>query len=491
MQTVFGARLIQHALNAAAPAAVAMPSREITYAELLGRVRNCAVWLAQEHEQQLSLVGITIADEVTHLVVSLALLSLGVPQVYLSTRDPVAKRLDLAQRLAVGRVVATDPRHVLPGIETLLLPESVFDSIAGGATLPDAIDADPEAPAIYTTSSGTTGEPKIFALSQRAQAWRATGIADTEHIGRGHRLWTPIAVEDPMGRARRHFAAYLGVTSVFQDPRPAPALSMQELCTRLRVTCVELSALQIASIVLDQTDPRPLPAGTVVYTAGARVTTKLRNQFKSRFGVTIFHHYGAREFGRISDTYPGGEDDDLETVGVPVPWIDLEIVDGDDKRVPAGEIGELRVRSDCMCHEYFRDPIATSRHFKDGWFYPRDLCSLTPTGRLRIHGRADDMMNMNGIKIFPAEIERVLEEHPGVKAAVAFARASRAHGDIPVAGVELHGTATVGAEELAAYARERLGARAPRKIFVLESLPRNAAGKIVKRELAQLVAPSK
>ena len=62
-----------------------------------------------------------------------------------------------------------------------------------------------------------------------------------------------------------------------------------------------------------------------------------------------------------------------------VPWIDLEIVDGDDKRVPAGEIGELRVRSDCMCHEYFRDPIATSRDFKDGWFYPRDLCSLTPT----------------------------------------------------------------------------------------------------------------
>jgi len=141
-----------------------------------------------------------------------------------------------------------------------------------------------------------------------------------------------------------------------------------------------------------------------------------------------------------------------------------------------------------MTSVYYRDPVATALHFKDGWFYPRDMGSLTPSGALRLHGRADDVMNLNGIKIFPAEIERVLEEHPAVRAAAAFAKRSGAHGDIPVAAVELHASGSVEAEELMASARALLGVRAPRKIFVLDTLPRNAAGKVLKRRLAELLA---
>jgi acyl-coenzyme A synthetase/AMP-(fatty) acid ligase len=218
------------------------------------------------------------------------------------------------------------------------------------------------------------------------------------------------------------------------------------------------------------------------------VSPRLRREFEARFGVPLLVHYGAREFGRISDNVPGSDDYDVETVGPPVPWIDLEIVDAEGKALPPGEIGEIRVRSEHMTPQYHRDPVATSRHFKGGWFYPGDLGSLTPRGELCVHGRGDDMMNLNGIKIFPAEIERVLEEHPAVRAAAAFPKASSTHGDIPVAAVELHDAATVAVDELMARARERLGMRAPRKIVVLPSLPRNAAGKIVKRELESLIA---
>ena len=132
-------------------------------------------------------------------------------------------------------------------------------------------------------------------------------------------------------------------------------------------------------------------------------------------------------------------------------------------------------------------PLATSRHFRNGWFYPGDLASLTSAGALCLHGRADDMMTLNSIKIFPAEIERVLEEHPGVKAAAAFAKSSKTHGDIPVAAVELHAAAGIGGDELMACVRERLGVRAPRKIIVVDALPRNSAGKILKRELIDLI----
>jgi acyl-CoA synthetase (AMP-forming)/AMP-acid ligase II len=101
------------------------------------------------------------------------------------------------------------------------------------------------------------------------------------------------------------------------------------------------------------------------------------------------------------------------------------------------------------------------------------------------------MMNLNSIKIFPAEIERVLEEHPAVRAAAAFAKSSAAYGDIPVAAVELHHSAKVGVEELMARARESLGVRAPRRIIVVDTLPRSATGKILKHELIGLIASDK
>jgi acyl-CoA synthetase (AMP-forming)/AMP-acid ligase II len=98
------------------------------------------------------------------------------------------------------------------------------------------------------------------------------------------------------------------------------------------------------------------------------------------------------------------------------------------------------------------------------------------------------MMNLSSIKIFPAEIEQVLEQHPAVKNAAAFAFRSTAYGDIPVAAVESNESPKARRDELMAYVRRQLGARAPSMIFIVDALPRNAAGKVVKRDLPGLVA---
>jgi acyl-CoA synthetase (AMP-forming)/AMP-acid ligase II len=486
MQTLFGGRLSRHALNAAGPPALTTPERGMSFAELLRRVQNCAGWLAAEGCRREQIVGITVAGDMPHLVTSLALLSLGVPQVCLPTSEPLGKRADLADRLDLSRVVGTDPQHALPGRPfSLLAPDRYAPA---GNALPAALDADPHAPSVYHTSSGTTGQPKIYALSQHNITWRAEQFVPSERIGRSYRSTTFLPIEDQMGRARFHYCVAMGCASVLQGLQP---WSVQDLCSKLDVTYIEMSGLQLASLVADRRDLRLLPRSVIVSTGGAPVPAKLRQEFKVRFGIPLFIHYGAREFGRISATDPRRDDGDVESLGPPVPWIDFEIVDAEGRALPRGEIGEVRVRGECMASSYYRDPEANARHFKDGWFYPRDMASLTPAGRVCLHGRSDDMMNLNGIKIFPAEIERVLEEHPAVKTAAAFARSSAAHGDIPVAAVELHDSARIDVEELLASARERLGVRAPRKIIVLEALPRNPAGKIAKQELAAMVAPGK
>ena len=469
---------------------MAMPGREVGYPELNRAVEACAAWLSRRGCAASEIVGITVADEYVHTVASLALLVLGVPQACLPSRDPASMRLHLAQRIGVARVVVTDPALALRGPETLLLPQDILGTPARGdpcATL----DADPESPSVYFASSGTTGEAKIFALSQRDMAWRAERIADSERITSGYRALTLVSVEETPGKTKRLHTLYLGKTAVLPGRSTSRVVSPQQLCERFGVTCLELGVLALSSVVTDRSHDHRFPHCTTVYASGSRVPLSLRQSFRGRFDTPLHVHYGAREFGRISSTYPGSDSETVESVGTPVPWIELEIVDGAGTPLAPGEVGELRVRSECMTHEYYRDPAATARHFRHGWFYPGDFASLTGAGALCLHGRSDDMMNLNSIKIFPAEIERVLEEHPAVKAAAVFARPSQAHGDIPLAAVELHESAAVNVDELMARARERLGVRAPRRIFVVDALPRSAAGKVLRRELAGLLATAR
>jgi acyl-CoA synthetase (AMP-forming)/AMP-acid ligase II len=112
-------------------------------------------------------------------------------------------------------------------------------------------------------------------------------------------------------------------------------------------------------------------------------------------------------------------------------------------------------------HRLRRRRRRDGRHFRDGWFEPGDLATLDVDGQLVIHGRADDMMIMNGINIYPVEIERILERHPAVETAAAFPLPSGVHGQIPVAAVELRAGMRCAGGELVAFARDALGVRAP------------------------------
>ncbi len=185
-----------------------------------------------------------------------------------------------------------------------------------------------------------------------------------------------------------------------------------------------------------------------------------------------------------------GEHDEAESVGRPLPGVELEVLDANGAGVAAGSPGQIRLRAAGMATGYVGNPSETARRFRNGWFYPGDMGTLRADGSLIVHGRQDDMMILNGLNIFPTEIERLLERHPAVKVAAALPLASRAHGQIPVAAVELRPEATCTALELQAFAREHLALRAPRRILILPALPRNSQGKILRREISLAFQPA-
>jgi len=142
-----------------------------------------------------------------------------------------------------------------------------------------------------------------------------------------------------------------------------------------------------------------------------------------------------------------------------------------------------------MATGYVDNPSQTAQRFRDGWFYPGDVGTLRGDGQLIVQGRRDDMIVLNGLNIFPAEIERVLERHPSVAEAAALPLPSTVHGQIPVAAVVLRAGESVTAAELRRFCHQHLGLRTPRRVLVLDQLPKNSQGKTMKRDLANAFQP--
>ena len=143
-----------------------------------------------------------------------------------------------------------------------------------------------------------------------------------------------------------------------------------------------------------------------------------------------------------------------------------------------------------MVDRYLNDDEATRLAFKDGWFYPGDLGQFAPNGHLIFRGRADHMMIMNGINIYPAEIERVVSRHPAVRDVVAVPLPSIIHQDIPVCAVVLQTGAQLSEKQLLDFAAQRLGSRGPKKVFMFERIPRNEQGKLIRPQLMREIAAS-
>ena len=151
-----------------------------------------------------------------------------------------------------------------------------------------------------------------------------------------------------------------------------------------------------------------------------------------------------------------------------------------------GDTGEIGIKASGMVSGYFDNEAQTASRFRDGWFYPGDLGYIREDGCLVVQGRKDEMITMNGLNIFPKEIEAVLESHPDVAFAAAFPIPSRIHGDIPVAVIELRSSRGVQPEDVTKWANQFLGLKTPKKIIACQKMPRNSQGKILKSELIQL-----
>ncbi|MFE2847181.1 class I adenylate-forming enzyme family protein [Streptomyces scopuliridis] len=372
------------------------------------------------------------------------------------------------------------------------------------AAAPPDVEVRPEDDATIIYTSGTTGKSKGAVATHLAQAGAAMNPrfqAAASALGRGQIPGQGPAPVTLMTFPFFHVAAFTSLYSAMAVGgtlvlmRKWDARRALELIHEHRVTHyagVPATALQLLEEATAGNDP--LESLTMLATGGAAAPPDLVARLTARYGERIEarNGYGLTEtsggvlanFGADYRRFPA-------SVGRPTPVTEVRIADPVGQTLPEGEVGELWLRGQSLVRGYWRDEAASARAFsRDGWFRTGDLAVVRDDGRVSVVDRVKDMIVRGGENVYCVEVEGVLHAHPDVIDAAVLGVPHPVLGEEVAAVVRIRPGAGTDAGELRAHVGRRLAAfKVPAHVLVQEGpLPRNATGKILKRELRDPVA---
>lgn len=473
----------------AAPDAVAaiVGERRLTYAELACEVLARAAMLRAAGLRPGGLVATWFPDPITDLASAIALAAEGVGTYVLSGNGETPMRVCAA--LGIRTLITSDDAPT--GFDTLIRVPGFGCDIRRAAAEHRPVDA-LDLPWLVRSSSGTTGESKIFVTSHRQAHLRRARYLNVVGIGPGDVFHTLTPMTFGAGR-QRVFAALSAGATVLLDPPGHTAPRAVALVRRHRVThlyCVPMTLELLCEALRRERHQAVEPLVDQIETSSSPVPIELLRAAVGRVARVLTVSYSVSEFGHLSALRVDRPDLAGDgSVGRPLEGVEIGILDaGTLSPVPPGSPGLVAARLRGVPTEVaYRDAVGREvPGMRDGWFIPGDMGRWSAGGELILLGRADDMMIFNGINIFPGEIEAALRTHPAVEEVVAFGIRSSLHHDVPCAAVKLR--SEVASSELIDHCNRRIGASRPRRIFRIDEFPRNLMGKVLRRELSALAS---
>jgi fatty-acyl-CoA synthase len=366
-------------------------------------------------------------------------------------------------------------------------PASDYEQLlAEGLFLPGGL-LDPEAITQITYTSGTSGLPKGVTGANRTALFHALNMAATSRFAElgGHHLnLLPLFWAGGLNTFTLPMFYWGGrVTTIRRFDESVclrllsdPAVGITHFCGTPEMY-IRMAALPEFDTAEFTTLRRAL------FGSWRPDTAVLHARWRER-GVFIQTAYGSSETGPNVTVQQRDEAELISerSCGTPVPFTQLRIVDDAGNDVPAGEIGEIWVAGPAVTPGYWGTDSAAA--FQDGWFRTSDLGRLGPAGDLYMVGRMREIIRSGGTNVYPAEIERVLIDHPAVREVAVIAVPDQQFGEVALAVVVPEGDTVVTLDDLVAYARDRLASyKRPRHLELTSALPRNASDKVERHVL--------
>jgi long-chain acyl-CoA synthetase len=362
-----------------------------------------------------------------------------------------------------------------------------LEAAPAGAIVPRA-DGDLAA-LLYT--GGTTGQAKGVMLSHAALHYVGSAAYEVSHVPGVARSLVTL----PLSHAYGLLITVAGFHSVERDLTvllrwfdPGAFLNAIEQ-HRLQQTAVVPSMLQ--ALLAQPLEEHDLSTLQQVTSGASPLSAETEREFTRRVpSASIRQGYGLTESAALVASNPTGRARS-GSVGLPVPGCEVEIRDLDDRPLPAGEAGEICVRSPGLMLGYWNAPETTAHAVRDGWLHTGDIGRLDEDGYLYIVDRIKDLIIRGGFNVYPRDVEDGLLEHPAVAMAGVVGTPSARHGEEVVAFVSLREGATLEPEQLIDWSRERIGGyKYPRQVNVVEAIPLTPVGKVDRKALRALLPSS-
>ncbi len=474
-------------------------NRETTYGQLRDQSERLRGGLIAQGVGHGDRVAILCGNNRYFVVAYLAVAGLGAVAVPLNPASPAP---ELQRELAVIRPVAAVvgpsaaapwndvDRAALPSLTCVIRAEGdVGDDEVALETLLAAdrspivdVDADDIAAMMFT--SGTAGSPRAAMLSHGNLISNIDqDLTARDHTIEGDIVYGVLPLFHIFGLNVVLGVSFTVGATVLLVQRFDPATAVQSIVQRGVTVVPGAPPMWVAFSHFDELPDDSFASVRLALSGAARLPNPVYDRVLDRFGLAIHEGYGLTEAAPVV-TSSAGLDRRPGSVGRLLIGQQMRLVGDDGDDVAVGDAGEIWVRGDNVFHGYYDEPEATARVLVDGWLRTGDIGTVDSDGFLYLVDRAKDLVIVSGFNVFPAEVEEVLQTHPGVAEVGVLGVPHPHHGEAVKAFVVPRPGHDIDEEGLIDFASDYLARyKCPSKVVFVDELPRNAAGKSIRREL--------
>jgi long-chain acyl-CoA synthetase len=360
-----------------------------------------------------------------------------------------------------------------------------FEKVLAEATpSEEMVDREPDDTAVILYTSGTTGTPKGAELTHENLRRNCQIAVDLFDLGADAVTLGALPLFHSFGQTCGMNATALSGGTLTLIPRFDPDKAL-EIIERDAVNVFEgVPTMYTGMLHAPGRERFEHSSLRLCVSGGSAMPVELLRDFEEAFAAKILEGYGLSETSPVASFNHPDKERKPGSIGTPVAGVEMRVVDEDGKELPQGEVGEIVIRGHNVMKGYWQRPEATEEAIRDGWFHTGDMARVDEDGYFFIVDRKKDMIIRGGFNVYPREIEEVLYEHPAVREAAVLGIPDDRYGEEVAAAVALKEGASATPEELREFVKGNVAAyKYPRRIWLVDELPKGPTGKILKREI--------